>query len=145
MYRQGDPGLRDLWKRYFIEGGVYIVGTVLVIWSNPNIRKFYVDNLTVRGYPAIGVTNLSEVSANFAKNDAPRQFTPALVLMWGALATLEPDIENIRQSHADSVPITVVSDERPAPAWMAKWQIADHRFGLSDGRKLINFLQRWLN
>ena len=138
-------GLHNIWKRYFSEGGVIIVGTVLVICSNPNIRKFYVDNLTVRGYPAIGVMSMSEESSKFAKNDALREFTPALVLMWGVLATLEPDIENIRQSYADSVPIIVVSDERPAPAWMAKWQIADHRFGLSDGRKLINFLQRWLN
>ena len=121
------------------------MGTVLVICSKPNIRKFYVDNLIVRGYPAIGVANLSEGSAKLGKIDEPRQFTPALVLMWGALAMLEPDIENIRQSYADSVPIIVVSDERPAPAWMKKWNIADHRAGLSDGRKLMTFLQRWLN
>ncbi len=124
---------------------MHIVGTVLVVCCNPNIRKFYVDNLTVRGYPTIGLISLSREDSERSKNCVLGQGTPDLVLMWGALATLQPDIENIRQSYADSVPIIVVSDERPAPEWMTKWKIADHRFGLSDGRKLMNFLQRWLN
>src|SRR5258708_10676657 len=134
-----------MWKRLLIGGGVHIVGTVLVVCCNPNIRKFYVDNLTVRGYPTIGLISMSREDSGPSKNCVLGQVTPDLVLMWGALAALEPDIENIRQSYADSVPIIVVSDERPAPEWMTKWKIADHRFGLSDGRKLMNFLQRWLN
>ena len=124
---------------------MHIVGTVLVICYNPNIRKFYVDNLTVRGYPTIGLISMRREDSEPSKNCLLGQVTPDLVLMWGALAALEPDIENIRQSYADSVPIIVVSDERPAPEWMTKWKIADHRSGLSDGRKLMNFLQRWLN
>ena len=144
-FAPGKLGLYEIWKRLLIGGGVHILGTVLVICCNPNIRKFYVDNLTVRGYPTIGLISMSREDSEPSKNCVLGQVTPDLVLMWGALAALEPDIENIRQSYADSVPIIVVSDERPAPAWMTKWKIADHRSGLSDGRKLMNFLQRWLN
>jgi hypothetical protein len=132
-------------KSFLNGGGVHNVGTVLVICHNPNIRKFYVDNLTVRGYPAIGVMSLSADGPDPSKSGAPGQFAPDLVLMWGALTTLEPDIETIRRSYADSVPIIVVSHERPAPAWLTKWKIAAYRSGLSDGRKLMNFLQHWLN
>ena len=88
------------------------MGTVLVVCCNPNIRKFYVDNLTVRGYPTIGLISMSREDSEPSKNCVLDQVTPDLVLMWGALAALEPDIENIRQSYADSVPIIVVSDER---------------------------------
>ena len=121
------------------------MGTVLVVCLNHNIRKFYVDNLTVRGYPAIGVMSLKEANPGLSRKAAPGQFTPNLVLMWGALATLEPDIETIRQSYPDSMPIIVVSHERPASAWMTKWKIAAHRYGLSDGRCLMDFLHVWLN
>jgi hypothetical protein len=64
--------------------------------------------------------------------------------MWGEVTTLEPDIEKIRQLYVRSLPIIVVSQQKPDPAWMTRWQIAAHSSGLSDSRHLAEFLQPWL-
>jgi DNA-binding response OmpR family regulator len=115
------------------------LGSILVICSNLNIRKFYVDNLTIRGYASIGITSLNEAGAESATESAPD-----LVLMWGELAALKADIEKFRLVHDTSVPIIVVSQEKPASDWMKKWRITAHIAGLSDGRHLMDFLQPWL-
>ena len=120
------------------------MGTVLVLCRNSNIRKFYVDNLTVRGYAAIGMMSMSESEADLLTKYVSKQGTPDLVLMWGELARLQPDIEKIRQLYVSSLPIIIVSPEKPDRAWMVKWNIAAHRSGLSDSRKLMNFLHPWL-
>jgi hypothetical protein len=120
------------------------VGSVLVICSNANIRRFYVDNLTVRGFAAKGITSLSHDSTSSLTTSTLEPFTPDLVLLWGELATLEPDIQKIRQSYPSSVSIVVVSEEKPGPEWITKWAITAHRSSLSDSRQLMNVLQRWL-
>jgi hypothetical protein len=120
------------------------VGTVLVLCRNSNIRKFYVDNLTVRGYTAIGMRSMSDSEADLSTKYVSNQGTPELVLMWGDLARLQPDIEKIRQLYVRSLPIIVVSPEKPDKAWMVKWDIAAHRSGLSDSRQLMGFLHHWL-
>jgi hypothetical protein len=98
-----------------------------------------VDNLIVRGYAATGIMNLGDADPGMLKELAPK-----LVLMWGELAILEPDIENFRDAYSGSAPIIVVSQEKPAPEWMKKWEIAAHSADLSDSRHLTDFLQRWL-
>ena len=121
-----------------------IMGTVLIICRNLNIRKFYVDNLTARGYRTVGITSLSEDGIELLEGCSPGHFIPSLALMWGELTALEPDIAKFRQSYANSVPIIVVSQQKPDPDWMTKWQIAAHSSGLSDSRHLTDFLQPWL-
>ncbi len=120
------------------------MGTVLIICRSFNIRKFYVDNLTARGYSTVGIMGLNEGGPELFERFAPGQFMPALVLMWGEVTTLETDIERIRQLYVRSLPIIVVSPEKPDKAWMVKWDIAAHRSGLSDSRQLMGFLHHWL-
>ncbi len=88
--------------------------------------------------------SLSHEGADSLTTNALEPFTPDLVLLWGELATLEPDIEKIRQSYPGSVSIVVVSEEKPAREWITKWAIAAHRSSLSDSRQLMNLLHCWL-
>ena len=98
----------------------------------------------MRGYPAIGMMSMNDSQADLLTRSSSKPGTPKLVLMWGELIGLQPDIEKIRQLYVRSLPIIVVSHEKPEASWMANWDIAAYRSGLSDSRNLMTFLHQWL-
>jgi hypothetical protein len=63
------------------------MGFILILAQNPNIRRFCVDNLVIRGYPAIGLSSV------VAESDALLEgWVPDCVLMYGEPEQLEPGL-----------------------------------------------------
>ncbi len=115
------------------------MGLTLVVCHNLNIRKFYVYNLLVRGYLAVGILTLAEQPDEFwAKHQ------PVLVIMWGEPYQLEDDILAVRQHFNERAAIILVSRDAPSMQWLSMWKPTAYLPYLIDGRQLIAYLQPWL-
>ena len=113
---------------------------VLVICKNPNIRRFYVENLVVRGYNTIGVPQVTETLDYLT-----RELRPDLILIWGETDQFERDVVEIRQKVGLPSPIVLICPEPPSLEWMYKWRIAAYLPQLSDSRQLVSLLYPWLH
>ena len=112
---------------------------ILIVCQNPNIQKFYVTNLVVRGYQAIGVAQVVDQEQAFWDRN-----TVKLAVIWGELPQLEAQVRVLREHDVDHMPIVLISGDKPTSAWLTAWHIAAHTSYLSDSRHLIDFLQPWL-
>lgn len=113
---------------------------VLIVCRNLNIQKFYVFNLVIRGYPAVGIFQVAEQEQTFWQANKP-----GVVVMWGELAQLEGDVSALREIYDTPVPIVLVCRDKPTTEWISKYEIAAHTPYLSDSGHLVNFLQPWLS
>ena len=112
---------------------------ILIVCQNLNIQKFYVTNLVVRGYQAIGVSQLVDQGQAFWDHTQAE-----LAVMWGELPQLEMEVRVLREHSVDHIPVVLVSREKPTSDWLTTWKIAAHTPYLSDSRQLMDFLQPWL-
>ena len=116
------------------------MGFILILAQNPNIRRFCVDNLVIRGYPAIGLSSV------VAESDALLEgWVPDCVLMYGEPEQLEPGLGYFRSHEPlSAVPIVIISRDKPDPDWMALWKVSAHISSFPDIKYLVDRLKPWL-
>jgi DNA-binding NtrC family response regulator len=113
---------------------------VLVISRDRNYRRLYVDNLVIRGYPAVGIANVEE-GTRLLRNQPP-----FLIVVCQASEMEEDGISLIRDiPQLASTPIVLSNTHPPDYEWMAKWGIEDFiLFGEEDVQHLVKRLAPWL-
>lgn len=113
---------------------------ILVISRDRNCRRLYVDNLVIRGYPAVGITNVEE-GTRLLHNQPP-----ILIVVCQVSEMDEDGIRLIRSMpRLASTPIVLSNTHPPDYEWMAKWGIEDFiLFGEEDIQHLIRRLAPWL-
>lgn len=111
---------------------------VLVVSRNISCRRLYVDNLVRRGYLAVGVASASE--ADNLLNSAK----PDLILVCCMPVEYEQAIEQFRTIFKWAGPVVLVSQDRPDPAWLARWNVTARMADPIDLRRLVEMLQPWL-
>ncbi len=112
---------------------------VLVVSRNVNCRRLYVDNLVRRGYIAVGVASASE-AGNLLSNA-----TPKLVVVCCMPTAYEPDIEGFRTLYGlTETPVVLMSQDKPDPVWVARWNVAVCPADRIDSRQLVEMLRPWL-
>jgi DNA-binding NtrC family response regulator len=111
---------------------------ILVVSRNVSCRRLYVDNLVRRGYVAVGVA--SAIEAENLLNTV----TPDLVLVCCMPIGYEQDIEQFRTTYKLTGNLVLMSQDKPDPAWTARWNVTLCSADPRDLRRLVEILQPWL-
>ena len=110
----------------------------LVVSSNASCRKLYVDNLVRRGHLAVSVASAIEAEGLLGT------MTPGLVLVCCMPTGYEPEIERLRATYQLDRTLVLMSREKPAPAWAARWHVDLCSADPMDVRQLVEILRPWL-
>jgi hypothetical protein len=123
-----------------LRGSTCIMGFILIIAQDVNVRRFCVDNLVIRGHLAIGMARIVDECQELLASQVPE-----FLLMCGEPEQLERDLKGFRSLHQLSfVPIVVISRDRPSAEWMRQWHIAAQIPSFPDARHLVDLLRPWL-
>ncbi len=118
----------------------YRVTYILVLSRGLNLRRYCVDNLVIRGYIAIGLASIHEGATLFQRNP------PDCILLCQIPDLNEGDLKAIRTyPELDRTPLLIMSADRPAPDWMARWRIATHLAPLTAASEIVEQLSPWLS
>jgi hypothetical protein len=113
---------------------------IMVVSRSANFRRLCVDNLVIRGHLAVGVASADEGKRLLQGNKLPD-----LILVCSDLEHNAPDIQQFRNSsRLASVPVVLVSPDKPDPKWAVEWKIASHIPYPLDARSLVGKLSPWL-
>lgn len=114
---------------------------ILIIDDDTNSKKLLSANLEKRGHYTMAVSRLANAVLEEMEEN------PDLILVSVNLPYRqgEADIERLRSLPGMALtPILVLSADRPDRAWMARWGVESYLLKPFDIRRLLDWLQPWL-
>ena len=112
---------------------------ILVLSRGLNLRRYCVDNLVVRGYIAVGLASIHEGVTLF------QRYPPDCILLCQIPDLNEGDLKAIRTyPELDGTPLLIMSADRPAPDWMARWRVTTYLAPLTAANEIVERLRPWL-